>query len=125
MRIYIADQHPLLRERISAFLGGLGAVSEVLAFANGRALKRAMCDREPDLVLLDLNLGDLRGAEFIRFVKAEYPQVALIAMLGMEDTFIRQHCLEVGAASVVVKSEIFNSLSMLVGAVADGQPVKK
>jgi EAL domain-containing protein (putative c-di-GMP-specific phosphodiesterase class I)/DNA-binding response OmpR family regulator len=64
-RIYIADDQPANLKLLEAILGRAGYTS-VLSFPDGEALLRAIATREPDLILLDLQMPIVDGLSVLR-----------------------------------------------------------
>lgn len=66
IRIVLVDDHPVVRAGLRALLDGQDDL-EVIADVDGlEAAVAVVTDERPDVVLVDLNLGDRRpgGAEF-------------------------------------------------------------
>ena len=59
----------------------------------------------PDLLVIDLNLGEESGLSFIKEIKANqlYSQIPILVLSGEEKSEIRIECLELGADDYVVK----------------------
>jgi EAL domain-containing protein (putative c-di-GMP-specific phosphodiesterase class I)/DNA-binding response OmpR family regulator len=71
-RIYIADDEPANVKLLQAILGGAGFTS-ISSFSDGDALVRAIVEREPDLILLDLRMPVLDGMSVLQGLKAGSP----------------------------------------------------
>ena len=60
----IADDEPLLRDRLAALLGRLWPELEVVAFArNGREAVELFDEHQPAIVFLDVHMPGLNGIE--------------------------------------------------------------
>ncbi|HLO46646.1 MAG TPA: sugar transferase [Leadbetterella sp.] len=59
----------------------------------------------PDLLIIDLNLGEESGLSFIKEIKANrlYSQIPILVLSGEEKSEVRIECLELGADDYVVK----------------------
>ena len=62
LRILVVDDDPLLKEVLSAALSEL-VEAQVWATGNGEEAISLVCEHQPDLVLLDLDLPGLSGLE--------------------------------------------------------------
>ncbi|MBI3463621.1 MAG: response regulator [Planctomycetes bacterium] len=70
MQALIVDDSRVLRRILSAYLQQLGF--QVVEAGNGReALERLHQSESPDVVLVDWNMPEMNGLEFIRSVRAE------------------------------------------------------
>ena len=56
------------------------------------------------LILLDLNLPDMRGIEVFRTVRARFPDTAIVILTGMNDKGIALKTLREGAQNYLFKS---------------------
>src|SRR5207247_7148120 len=87
--------------------------TEAEIVGSGDAALKAVADRSPDLIILDLNLPVMSGVEVCRILRARsdakhLPIIILTARSGEDD---RVGGLELGADDYVTKS--FSLLSML------------
>ena len=87
------------------------------------AIERAR-DEPPDLVLLDLTLGDVAGDEVLRTLKAEM-DVPVIIVSGHADLGTRKRLLDAGADGYIAKpvdvDQLFRTVSSLIASDA-GNP---
>ena len=65
-RVLIVDDHPLFRKGAAQLLALDGQFELVGEAANGEDGVTAACELNPDLVLLDMNLGELDGVETLK-----------------------------------------------------------
>jgi two-component system OmpR family response regulator len=110
-RILIVDDDPELRELLRGYLGGNGFAVD--AAGDGPAMRKAMADAAPDLVILDLMLPGEDGLVLCRALRAAPATAALpILMLTArgEDTD-RIVGLEMGADDYLPKP--FNPRELL------------
>ncbi|HEY4686427.1 MAG TPA: response regulator [Dehalococcoidia bacterium] len=78
-RVLVVEDEPAIRALISASLQGSGC--EVASVSDGRAALRALQEARPDLVLLDLGLPGLGGAEVLRRLRADTATAAIPIVL--------------------------------------------
>lgn len=90
--ILVVDDEPGTVEVMLAVLSD--ARYRVTGAHNGREALAAMTAEVPDLVLLDLLMPVLDGAETLRAIRAapEYAKVGVVMMSGMADTMVRRRC---------------------------------
>jgi two-component system response regulator AlgR len=78
MRILIADDEPLARERLAAMLAELPGTELVGEAANGRDAVTLAVEREADVVVLDIAMPELDGLEAARHLSHFDPAPAVI-----------------------------------------------
>ena len=104
VRVLLVDDHALIREGLRrAFeqTTDLQVVAEAGSLSEGLALERA---HEPDVAVVDINLGDGSGIDFVRTMRERRPAMGLVVLTmydGDEHVFA---ALEAGASAFVLKS---------------------
>lgn len=101
--ILVVDDHPLAREGLMAVLerGGYAVVG---AAANGEEALKLAAERAPDIVLMDIRLGDgIDGLEATRVIgELGLPSRVLMVTLHDSPDYVRA-ALDAGAAGYVLK----------------------
>jgi len=103
VHIGLIDDHQLFREGIKSLLSETSWISFVLEASSEREFFTQLKTTVPDIILLDLELGDSDGIEIIKKLKESHPDVKII-MLTMhgEDRMI-SYLMEVGANAYLPK----------------------
>jgi two-component system response regulator AlgR len=78
MRVVIADDERLARERLRALLVEAGGVEVVAEAADGDAALHACAAHHPDLVLLDISMPGIDGLEAARHLAGFEPRPAVV-----------------------------------------------
>jgi two-component system LytT family response regulator len=79
MRVLIAEDEPLARDRLRTLLQDHNDVEIAAECADGRSAVDAIRDHEPDLVFLDVSMPELNGFEVIQEIgAAEMPPVIFV-----------------------------------------------
>lgn len=101
--VLLVDDHDLIRQGLRRALEStddLVVVAEAASLGEGLALERA---HNPDVVVVDVNLGDGSGIDLVKQVRARRPEAGLVVLTmydGDEHVFA---ALEAGASSFVLK----------------------
>ncbi|HTG14064.1 MAG TPA: response regulator transcription factor, partial [Blastocatellia bacterium] len=102
IRILLADDHTLLVEAIKGLLEPEFEVAGV--FPDGRALIDAVCDLNPDLVVMDISMPRLNGLDAGRRLKQIRPAVKLIYLTMNDDADLAAEAFRLGASGYVLKT---------------------
>ncbi len=78
MRVLIADDEPLARDRLRALLAGEADVIVVAEAGDGHAALHGCAEHQPDLVLLDISMPGIDGLETARHLAAFEPRPAVV-----------------------------------------------
>lgn len=79
MRVVVVDDEPLARSGVEARLAQHNDVQVVASCGTGKEAVSAICDLNPDVVFLDVQMPDLSGFEVLR--KIPEPQLPFIIFL--------------------------------------------
>jgi DNA-binding response OmpR family regulator len=101
MRILCIDDDPALLELLVAVLSSEGHVIETAA--DGASALAAVLAREFDLVIADMRLPDLSGAEIVRACKAQAPGLATLGISGVNDPAVEAEALDAGVGRFLRK----------------------
>ncbi|HEX2082405.1 MAG TPA: LytTR family DNA-binding domain-containing protein [Xanthomonadaceae bacterium] len=78
LKVIIADDEPLARERLRGLLAEQADVDVVAEAADGHAALHACAEHAPDLVLLDIAMPGIDGLEAARHLAAFEPRPAVV-----------------------------------------------
>ena len=80
IRVYITDDHPIVRRGIKQLLGTETGIEVVGEATNGREAVMDMDELKPDIVLMDLVMPVMDGIEAIRQIKAGHPSIQILVL---------------------------------------------
>lgn len=80
IRVLIADDSAHARDGLRALLATWPEVAVIGEAANGHEAVQLVAQCEPDIVLMDLNMPVLSGAEATRRIKQRWPAVTVIVL---------------------------------------------
>ena len=123
IRVMIVDDHDMVRRGLSAFLKAKVDLQMVGEARNGREAL-AVCDEaQPDVILMDLVMPEMSGAEAAREIRARCPQVQVIALTSFEDKDLVQDALRAGAISYLLKNVSADELADAIRAAHAGRSI--
>lgn len=121
IRVIVADDHDLLREGVSGCLAASDGISVVAEAPSGEGAVALVSEHRPDVVILDVVMPGIGGIEAARRIKADFPEVGVLALTSFSDRQRIQEALEAGADGYLIKSVDAESLARAVRSVALGQ----
>ena len=120
LRILLADDHKMVREGLRLLIDSQPDMRVVGEAANGREVMQKALEFKPDVVVMDLSMPELNGLQATERLKAELPEIKVVAITANEDeSYLRQLC-KVGAVGYVLKRSAGDELVKAIGLVAKG-----
>jgi NarL family two-component system response regulator LiaR len=94
----------MVRKGLAAFLKVKPELQWVGEAANGEEAI-ALCDRlQPDVILMDLLMPEMGGAEATRTIRHRWPRVQVIALTSLGEKEVVREALQAGAISFLLKN---------------------
>ncbi len=120
IRVLIVDDHAMVRRGLAAFLRAKPDLLLVGEAANGgEAL--TLCEQlRPDVVLMDLMMPGLSGAEATRLIRGRWPEIRVIALTSFGEKELVREALAAGALSYLLKNVSAEDLAEAIRAAGAG-----
>jgi len=120
LRIFIADDHKILRESLRLLLSQEADLEIVGEAANGREAVAEVRRLKPDVAIIDISLPQLNGVEVAARLKAALPRLKVIILtMHKTEELVRQAFLA-GADAYLLKENAYEELRHAITTVAAG-----
>ena len=110
LRVFIADDHPVVLAGIRSLLNGDSEVEIIGEARDGETALRGAIELKPALMVLDLSMPGLNGVEVTRQLLAEVPDCKVVILTVHEDRAYLRKLMEVGASGYVLKRSVAENL---------------
>lgn len=120
IRILIVEDHLFFRSGLAQWLNqqqGLSCCGEAASVKEAREAIRLL---QPDVILMDLRLGDGEGLDLIEETSQEYPKIRIIALSQFDEDVFAHRALQAGARGYLMKSEATESVTAAIQTVLAG-----
>ena len=104
IRVMIVDDHAVVRSGLSAFLFAYDDLEFVGEAAGGADAVQRCAALKPDVILMDLVMPGMDGAEATHRIKEVCPEVKVIALTSYKEDDLVQGALKAGALSYLLKN---------------------
>lgn len=123
IRVLVVDDHPVWRDGVRADLEQSG-IATVVAEASdgGEAIELARTEM-PDVVIMDLQLPTVPGAEATRQIVEEAPHVRVLVLSASGEEADVLQAVKAGARGYLLKSASSEEVTDAVRRVSEGEPV--
>lgn len=103
IRLLLVDDHEVVRSGLRMLLENEIDMSIVGEVDTGEKALNIVKTLQPDVVIMDITLPDISGIEATRRIKANHPNVAIVALTIHEDQQYFFEMLQAGASGYVPK----------------------
>ena len=122
IRVMIVDDHKVVRSGLSAFLMAYDDL-ELVAEADSGEKAIAVCYKNmPDVVLMDLVMPKMNGAEATEAILKNCPQVKVIALTSFKEQNLVEGALKAGAIGYLLKDVDADDLATAIRQAYAGKP---
>jgi len=120
IRVFIADDHVLVRSGLRLFLQAFDDLELVGEAGSGEEAVRLCAQTEPDVVLMDLMMPGIGGVAAAQAIRKQCPQARVIALTNFQDGEMVQQALRAGVTSYLLKNVTADELARAIRATRKG-----
>lgn len=121
IRVFLVDDHALLREGIAALLADEADIEIVGQCGDGIQAAQEVEQVKPDVVVLDITLPQLNGLEVCRRICRKLRNTAVLILTMHADEEYIVGALKAGASGYLLKEAASEQLTRAVRAIAGGE----
>jgi len=120
IRILLADDHAIVRNGLKQIIAGAPDIEVVGEASNGTEVLEMVRKLGFDLILLDMTMPGISGADLIRRLRAENPSMQILVLSMHNEAQVVSRALKAGAAGYVTKDSDQEILTAAIRKVASG-----
>ena len=120
LHILLADDHMVVREGLKSLINAQPDMEVVAEAENGKEALKSAVELAPDVVVMDISMPEMNGAEATGRMRRECPNVKIIALTIFEDTGYLRQLLKAGASGYVLKRAAADELVQAIRTCAAG-----
>jgi len=121
IRVMLVDDHAMVRRGLAAFLKVYPDLELCGEADSGEEAVRVCAELTPDVVLMDLVMGELDGAAATRQIRQACPRIQVIALTSFREEELIQRALQAGAISYLLKNVSAAELAAAIRSAHAGQ----
>lgn len=104
IRVMIVDDHGMVRRGLATILRVRPDLELVGEASNGQESLRLCEEVHPDVILMDLLMPEMGGAEATRLIREQWPEIQVIALTSFQERELVREALQAGAISYLLKN---------------------
>jgi DNA-binding NarL/FixJ family response regulator len=120
IRIVIADDHAVVRSGLRSILESEDDIEVVGEAADGHQALEVAQELLPDVILMDINMGDWDGVTATRRVRNSVPSSRVIVLTNYDEDNLVFSSIRAGASGYLLKEVSGHQLTNAIRTVADG-----
>lgn len=120
-KILVIDDHPVVRRGMAGMLNAEEDLEISGEASNAKQAMEAVKQNKPDLVLLDLSLGNDSGLELIHDLKAMHDDLAILVVSIHDESLFAERVLKAGAMGYINKQVALDHIVKAVRKVLSGK----
>ncbi|HLY47667.1 MAG TPA: response regulator transcription factor [Solirubrobacteraceae bacterium] len=121
LRVLIADDQRVVREGLTMLVGLIDGLEVVGTAANGVEAVTLTETERPDVVLMDLQMPEVDGAEATRRIRDRAPETQVLVLTTYADDASLFPALQAGARGYLTKDASAEEIEQAIRAVAEGR----
>ncbi len=103
IKVAITDDHPMALQGINTMLSSFSHIKVTDMYNNGAELLNGLAKRTPDVLLLDILMPGLSGADLALMIRKSYPSIRIIVFTSMDAPSMVKNMLQYGCTGYVLK----------------------
>lgn len=121
IRVLIIDDHVVIRMALRMFLDSQPGVTVVGEASGPEDSLTIAIQEQPDIILLDLDLGDANGLDLLPQLQMAGPEAHVIVLTGVRDVEMHRRAVRLGAVGLVLKEKAAEVLLEAIAKVYAGE----
>jgi two-component system, NarL family, response regulator LiaR len=121
IRIMLVDDHTMVRKGLATFLKTFDDLELAGEAENGLAAIQLCGEILPDVVLMDMVMPEMDGANVTRAIRQQFPSVQVLALTSFKEGDLVKNALEAGAIGYLLKDVSADELARAIRAAHTGR----
>jgi DNA-binding NarL/FixJ family response regulator len=119
--ILIVDDHPLVRLGIASLITSRPELAVYGEAASASDALEQIKTEMPDLIIVDIQLGQSNGIELVKEVDERFPEVKILVVSTFDESLYAERSLRAGADGYVNKRELQDTIIEAILTILDGE----
>jgi DNA-binding NarL/FixJ family response regulator len=119
-RVFIVDDHPLVREGLANLINQQADVAVCGEAEDSAGALDDIQAMNPDVILVDISLKNESGLELVKTLRTQFPDLAVIVLSMHDEALYAERALHAGARGYVMKRETTKNVLTAIRRVLQG-----
>jgi DNA-binding NarL/FixJ family response regulator len=120
-QIVIVDDHPIVRHGLAQLINDEPGLNVCGSAANPAEALEVLEQQVPDLVIVDLSLGDDSGLDLLKTLHSQRPELPVLVLSMHDEAYYADRVLRAGAMGYIMKQEAAEQMISAIHQVLSGK----
>ena len=120
-KVLVVDDHPIVREGLADLINKEKDIVVCGWAEDIPQTIKAIKNLKPNVVTVDISLGDVSGLELIKHIKAHFPGLPILTLSMHPESFYAERAIRAGAKGYITKQEATKNVITAIRRVLDGR----
>lgn len=120
-RVMLVEDHPVMRHGLATLINDEPDMEVCVGAASAEETMRLLPEAKPDVVIVDISLGQDSGLDLIKRLHAERPGLTMLALSMHDEALYAERALRAGARGYIMKNEAMDRVMTAVRRVLAGE----
>jgi NarL family two-component system response regulator LiaR len=122
IRVMIVDDHMMMRTGLRYTLRSFDDLELVGEAGSGVEAIEKCAELQPDVILMDMVMNGMDGAETTQLIRRHHPEIQIIALTSFQERDLVERALQAGAIGYLLKNVEAKELAHAIRAAYAGRP---
>jgi DNA-binding NarL/FixJ family response regulator len=120
-KVMVVDDHPVVRHGMVQLLEQQSNLTVCAETGNACTAMKLIPEVNPDVIMLDISLGDCNGVSVIKDIRARFGDIPILVLSMHDETLYAERVLRVGGNGYIMKEEAATDLIAAINRVLRGE----
>ncbi len=121
LRVMLVDDHPILRQGLAQLINLEADMTVCGQAEDSPNAFSAVCEQNPDVVLVDISLKGGNGIELVKNIKARFPDMPMLVLSMHDESLYAERALRAGSRGYIMKEEATEKVLVAIRKVVTGE----
>jgi DNA-binding NarL/FixJ family response regulator len=120
-KVFIVDDHPVVRDGLTALINHENDLIVCGEAGEARQALKSIAELKPDVIIVDITLGDEDGIELTKDIKVRHPELPVIVLSMHDESVYAERVLCAGARAYLMKDAVSDKVITAIRTVLGGE----
>jgi DNA-binding NarL/FixJ family response regulator len=120
-KVLIVDDHPVVRSGLTTLINHESDLCVCGETGEAQQALKLTTEIKPDVVIVDITLGDADGIELTKDIRARHPKLPVIVLSMHDESVFAERVLHAGARAYLMKDAVSEKIITAIRTVLSGE----